>query len=255
MTSLIDSVRAGFLAKGLPAELVNELLDSFVEAKQRFYKDDLRPTAIEGGRFSEATFRVLEWATTTQYSPIGTTLVSVDRLLTKLENSSGPESVRIHIPRTLRLIYDIRNRRDVAHLGDGIDPNVQDASLVIRNMEWVLAELVRLYHSISAAEAHAVINDLISKEVPAIQVFNGFPRLLKTVGATDYFLALLYWRGAQGASRMELVSWVKPTMRNNATRTLNALDLKNHIHFDGAQYFLTLLGEQYVESSGILGPS
>jgi hypothetical protein len=95
--------------------------------------------------------------------------------------TSAPDSVRFHIPRTLRLIYDVRNKRDVAHLADGIDPNQQDATLVVRNMEWVLAELVRLCHNVSPAEVHGIIADLVSKDVPLIQVFDGFPRVLKAV--------------------------------------------------------------------------
>ena len=129
MTTLDARVRIGFTSAGLPSALVDELIDAFAEAKRRFYRDDLRPSAIEGGRFAEAVFRVLEWATTSKYLPLGKTLPSVDKLLASLQNASGPESVRLHIPRTLRVIYDIRNKRDVAHLGDGIDPNQQGIEL------------------------------------------------------------------------------------------------------------------------------
>jgi hypothetical protein len=34
------------------------------------------------------------------------------------------------------------------------------------NMDWVLAELVRMYHNVPANEAHGTIVDLVSKEVP-----------------------------------------------------------------------------------------
>jgi len=44
----------------VPTELLDEVLDAFKEAKRRFYRDDLRPSAIEGGRFSEAVFRILQ---------------------------------------------------------------------------------------------------------------------------------------------------------------------------------------------------
>ena len=78
--------------------------------------------------------------------------------------SPANDSIRLHIPRTLRLIYDIRNKRNAAHLADGIDPNVQDATLVIRNMEWALAELVRLYHHVPADEAQQIIAELVSRK-------------------------------------------------------------------------------------------
>src|SRR5438128_1178016 len=132
------------------------MVDAYVEAKRRYHLGDHRPNAVEGGRFSEAVFRLLQHATTGSFTPLGKTLPTIDKLLEKLANlptADAPESVRIHIPRTLRLIYDIRNKRDTAHLGDGIDPNVQDATLVIGNMDWVMAELVRLHHGVSANEA------------------------------------------------------------------------------------------------------
>ena len=172
----------------------------------------MRQVVRSGRRWGRETTRVviLQWATTGQYTPIGRTLPSVDQLLRDLQNAQGNESVRLHIPRTLRLIYDVRNKRDTAHLGDGIDPNLQDATLVVRNMEWVLAELVRLFHNVSPDEAHAIIVDLVCKEVPAIQLFDGTPRLLKELEASDHCLVLLYWRGASGATQTELRSWCGP---------------------------------------------
>lgn len=49
-----------------------------------------------------------------------------------------------------------------------VAPNPQDATGVIHNMEWVLAELVRLHHSVSSARAQSIIADLVSKDVPLI---------------------------------------------------------------------------------------
>jgi hypothetical protein len=157
VTALDVRVRQGFVAAGIPTALVDELVEAFSEAKRRFYRDDLRPSEIEGARFSEAVFRILEWITTQTYTPLGQSLPRVPTLISRLEQvATAPDSVRFHIPRTLRLIYDVRNKRDVAHLADGIDPNQQDATMVVRNMEWVLAELVRLYHTVSAEEAHGI---------------------------------------------------------------------------------------------------
>jgi len=255
MIALDARVRQGFAAAGMPSELVDEVMAAFTEAKRRFYRDDLRPSEIEGARFSEAVFRVMEWAATQAYTPLGKDLPKVPTLMGKLEQAtSAPESVRFHIPRTLRLIYDVRNKRDVAHLADGIDPNQQDATLVVRNMEWVLAELVRLYHSLPAKEAHALIVDLVSKDVPLVQVFDGFPRVLKALKASDHQLVLLYWRGAAGANFEELHAWARASMRANLRRTLKALDDKDLVHLQGNTYILTHLGESDVEKRKLLEP-
>lgn len=254
MTPLEQSVRQGLVASSIPQELVDDVLESFAEAKRRYYRDDLRPNAVEGGRFSEAVFRVLQWATTGQYTPIGKTLPSVDKLLNTLANAQGNDSVRLHIPRTLRLIYDVRNKRDAAHLADGIDPNMQDATLVVRNMEWVLAELVRLYHNVTANEAQRIIVDLVSKDVPVIQEFNGFPKLLKDLKASDHVLVLLYRSGSEGLTFQELTAWVRPAMRANLRRTVGSLEKKHLAHVDGDRVYIARPGEVAVEKAKLLEP-
>ncbi len=258
MTALDVRVRQGLDTAGVPKELVDELLQTFVEAKQRFYRDDLRPSEIEGGRFSEAVFRILEWAAFGSYTSLGMTLTKVPALVTKLENATNAtDSVRFHIPRTLRVIYDLRNKRDVAHLGDGIDPNQQDATLVVRSMEWVLAELVRLYHSVSPDEAHEMIVDLVSKEVPLIQVLDGYPRILTDLKAQEHLLVLLYWRGAEGATRDQLKGWLRAdAARNKIGRDLTALDNKHLVHptANTGIYVLTHLGIRSVEDRQLLSP-
>lgn len=255
MTALEQVVRRGFLDAAIPPDLVDELLEAFGEAKRRYYREDLRSNAVEGGRFSEAVFRVLQWATTGQYTPVGRTLPTVDRLLNTLSSAQGNDSIRLHIPRTLRLIYDIRNKRDAAHLGDGIDPNLQDATLVVRNMEWVLAELVRLYHHVTANEAQRIIADLVSKDVPVIQEFNGFPKVLKDLKASEHVLVLLYRSGSDGLALRELNAWVRPAMRTNLRRTVSGLEAKHLLHIDGDRIYITRPGEMAVEQAKLLEPA
>ena len=252
----IDNVRSGFVASSIPTALIDELIEAFVEAKRRFYAADLRPNAIEGGRFSEAAFRVLQWQTSGQYTAIGSTLPRVDTLLATLVNATGSsDSVRIHIPRTLRLIYDVRNKRDIAHLADGIDPNLQDATLVVRNMEWVLAELVRMYHNVAPAEAQRMIEEIVTREIPAIQVVDGFPRVLKDLKASDFCLVLIFWAGASGVEFSALSDWVRPKMRTNLRRTLSQLEEKNYIHLTGSKIRILIPGERTVEESGLIQPA
>lgn len=195
----LAAIRAGFLADGLPEPVVDELLDTYVETKRRYYLGDHRPQAVEGGRFSEAAFRILQYSTTGTHTPLGRTLPKVPVLLQQLEQSPRAstldDSLRLHIPRTLRLVYDIRNQRDAAHLADNIDPNLQDATLIVNAMDWVMAELVRLHHDVSANQAHAIIGDLVTREVPAIQEISGQPVVLRELQPRDQALLLLYREG------------------------------------------------------------
>jgi hypothetical protein len=250
-----DSIEAGFVAAGMPSALAHEVLAAFTQAKQRFYLNDFMPNAVEGGRFSEAVLRVLQWATTGTFTPLADPRFKADTVITTLSGlpaGSHPESVRLHIPRAVRVIYDIRNKRNTAHLSDGIDPNFQDASIVASILGWVLAELVRLYHSLSADDAQAMIDALVAREVPLIQVFDGMPRLLKTIGASDHVLVLVYWSGENGVNRKVLTEWLPKPMRTNIVRTLKQLHDKHLIHFTDPTVRITIAGQRDVESRELI---
>jgi hypothetical protein len=179
---LLQQIRDG-LSGQIPAQLVDELLASYGEAKKNFYLGGLRLSEVEGGRFSEAAFRILQEKTTGKYTPLSRKIDS-DRIIVDLANlpSSGshPDSLRLHILRALRIVYDIRNNRDAAHLADGIDPNLQDATLVVSVLDWVLAELVRLYHSVSANEAQRKSSELSHSTCASSSGFQWFSEGFKS---------------------------------------------------------------------------
>ncbi len=144
------------------------------------------------------------------------------------------------------MVYDIRNKRDAAHLADGIDPNLQDAPFVAGVLDWVLAELIRLYHGVPANEATVMVDQIVARPAPVIQDFNGFQKVLRpSLKASDLVLLLLYQVGLQGADYDELFKWVRPSVRPNLKRTLLRLvDDLAFTHFDGARYYVTRTGEQ-----------
>ncbi|BCW50096.1 hypothetical protein [Arthrobacter sp. StoSoilB13] len=250
-------VESGFSASGMPEELVRELLDAFVEAKRRFHLGDYMPNAVAGGRFSEAVLRILEWETTKGYIALSDPKFKAETIINRLAvlpSGSVAESVRLHIPRALRVIYDIRNKRNTAHLSDGIDPNTQDASLVVSTMGWVLAELVRLYHAMSAEEAQETIEALVTREVPMIQIFDGKPRLLKTIGTSDHVLVLLYWAAPDTVAKTTLADWLPHSMRANLGRTLAGLHRKHLVHYTPSGSQITMLGQREVELRNLIAP-
>lgn len=248
------AIEAGFLAAGVPADLVAEVIAAYQEAKTRFHRRDYRPSSVEGARFSEAVFRVLQWAALGTYTAVGANLPKVPTLLGQLaQTTSADDSIRIHIPRTLQAVYDIRNKRNVAHLGS-IEIGLQDSGLVIHILDWVMTELVRLYHNVPTAEAQKIIEDIVKKEVPAVQVIDGFPRLLKDVAGTHHMLLLLYREGAAGMEASQLRAWLPDNHRRNYARNVKTLDERHHVHLSGERVFLTDLGIAEVESKGLLNP-
>ncbi len=203
---MIEVVRKGFSSVH-NKKLVDELLEAYIEAKRNSYLGGLRLSAVEGRRFCEAAFRMLQERTRGSFTPLGKQL-DVEKVrddLSKLASASQPDSIRLHIPRALRVVYDIRNSRDAAHLADNIDPNLQDSTLVVSILDWVLAEFVRLYHTVPANEAQSIVQSLVTRRAPVVQDFAGFLKILNPdLSAGDHFLVLLYQRGKEGAKYTDL---------------------------------------------------
>jgi hypothetical protein len=253
----LAEVAAGFTSAGIPPQLVSELLEAYVEAKRRFHLGDHRPQEVEGGRFSEAAFRILQHASGQSVTSVGKTLPSVDKLLPTFENATGqPDSIRLHIPRTLKLIYDIRNKRDAAHLADGIDPNLQDATLVIGNMDWVMAELVRLYHGVDPNKTQKIIEDLVTREVPAVQEIGGQPVILSKLTPRNQALLMLYRAGASGMTLNELAGALRADRKDHLKVRLAKLDEDRLVllHPQSGRYHITNNGNRYVEQNKLAQP-
>src|SRR4051794_14439127 len=110
-----SAIRASLVA-AYDGVLVDELLAAYEDAKKNYYLGGLRLSEVEGGRFAEAAFRMLQQETSGNFTPLGKQLPRTDTLiedLEKLPSAKHPDAVRIHIPRSLRLVYDIRSKRDV----------------------------------------------------------------------------------------------------------------------------------------------
>jgi hypothetical protein len=246
---MIDPSIRNSLTSRFPANLVGELLECYVEQKKNFYLGRMRPTEVEGGRFAEAAFRMLEHAAGAAATPLGIQLdtLSIARMLEG--QTAAPDSIRFHIPRTLRVIYDIRNKRDAAHLGDGIDPNLQDSSFISAALDWVLAEFVRLARGVPADKAFALVKTITVRRIPAVEQFGDVLKTLRpSLGPSDRILLLLYHRADQGATAAELSDWLKPAQRANLSRTLAQLEHdKDYTVFDGEHYLLTRRGIAAVE--------
>lgn len=241
------------LNRSYPPELVNALFESYTDLVENFNRGKLRPSEVEGGRFCEAIIRMLQYKTSGTYTSIGTPIGNLDTEISRLANlpkADFNESIRLHIPRTIRVIYDIRSKRDSVHLGN-IDPNLMDATLILNCCKWVLAELFRMELQIPVNEAQKTINYLIKKKIPIVQDFDGFlvtlnPRL----SARDRILILLYYRDKEGATREELSLWLPPKMKKQLTTNLSRLQYdRNFVHRVKSQIYITRAGEQFVEDN------
>lgn len=235
----MSDVWQDFQEKGLPEELVDELEKSYEELKENFYTGKHRPQEIEGGRFSEAGIRVCQFETGgvngSTYTALSDDLPPFSNEVHRLRclPDTHHDSLRIRIPRVLHSIYDVRNNRDAAHLTSDVDPNLADSKLVVANADWVVAELVRLYHDVGLDEAQARVDGLVKRHVPAIEMFGDTPKVLRPdLASAEQMLLILYHLDERGATTEEIADWLRIKRTHNARRTLRDLDQRREIHLD-----------------------
>jgi hypothetical protein len=253
----MPSVWEQFKAEGLPAELVDRLESCYTGLKEAYYLGKHKPSELEGGHLAELVLRILQWATGgitsgQRYTPLGQQLPRFDQEVKRLENlpASYSKTLRVHIPRVLLSMYDIRNSRGVGHPSGDVDPNLSDATLVATAADWVVAELLRIYHRVPLDEAQAIVHGLVERRVPVVEMFGDFPKVLRVdLSNPMKALLILYVRGEAGATSEQLGTWLRiPTKK--ARRILRRQDESALVHYsdgsDGAR--ITRSGIEEVEA-------
>ncbi|MDD4876527.1 MAG: hypothetical protein PHQ86_05300 [Dehalococcoidales bacterium] len=107
-------------------------------------------------------------------------------------DKSKNDSFRIHIPRILLSVYNIRNKRGVGHLGGDVNPNLADATVITAAVDWILAELYRIFYTVSLNEAQEIVNGLVRRKIPLVWEINNIRRVLDpTISYRNQTLILL----------------------------------------------------------------
>ncbi|MFR1815995.1 hypothetical protein [Dysgonomonas capnocytophagoides] len=193
------------------------LVDIYIELKKRyiksFYSDEFDSVGISSGKFCETVFRFLEKELTGKYTPFSAHISNFPAKIEKLSqlpSESGNDSLRIIIPRVLNFIYTLRNKRGIGHTGGDIEANAIDISTIAKNTDWIICELIRLYHNLPMEQAQDIINSLNIKIIPDIWQIDGSRRIIKD-GFThkQKVLLLLYNELNNNASISDLFNWTE----------------------------------------------
>lgn len=155
----------------LPDTLRDDLLDAFGEIVKTYREHKWEPSELNGGKLCEAVFTIIVGyldggkypARAKKPAQFPQACFGLEQKYARVPDSRSP---RVLIPRMMVGLYDIRNNRGVGHAGAEVDPNYMDATVVLYTAKWLVAELVRLLHTLTTEEATAIVDSLIDREVP-----------------------------------------------------------------------------------------
>ncbi len=243
---------AAALSPPLPAEIISHLIDEYIEIKQHLAFRRFQPSELNGGRFAECAVRLLQHLHNPPYTPFGTTLGggAADDIRRRIENNTSlHDSLRLYIPRLLVVLFDVRNRRDVGHVGGDVSPNLSDALFVSHTSDWIMTEILRVYYQCSISAAQEIANGLNETQIPIIADVDGFLRVQNTSLSPEHkALVILYYKNPAKVRDTDLQKWTGYT---NTTRfkkgKLGELHADAHIHYEAGLCSLLPKGVLYVE--------
>ena len=186
------------LLSGIPAALRDPLIAEYKGLTAEYAKGAWKHASLDGGRFCEVVYTILEGALTggayasTPKKPRD--FVGACRALeSKAPVAVGDHSLRVLIPRVLPGVYDVRNNRNVGHVGGDVVANEMDADFVRDAATWVLCELVRVFHGVDTKEAQTAVDALTERRHPLVWEYDGFRRVLDPeLSGPDQALLLLH---------------------------------------------------------------
>lgn len=227
--------------------LVEDLLEHYRELR-RFQFIDAEKTGLNCAKFCETALKILTYITKGQMIRkinVGNTITELE----KLPESSFDDSIRILIPRNARIVYDIRNRRGIAHSGE-IKPNHIDTNLSVNICDWILSELLRIYHDSDVDRIEEIITGLTERKVPIIERFDEDLLILeKDLSFREEILLILYHFYPRMISNTELRMWLKPGYPQLVTSNLGNLESEKLIYRKNKESILTKKGLKYVEEN------
>lgn len=252
---VVLSVSMRNLFPDISQELTDALENSYAEILKNFREHRFEPTELNGGKFAEAVYRILEHHTHPdhEFTPVGQVIPNFNRALRKFHDLSAfPRSIRFHVPFALDFLYVVRNHRGVGHLGGDVNPNHMDAMCVLYMSKWILAELIRVMHKLSVDEAAQLVERIVSTELHIVWKVGDSKRILDSgLDNLQKSLVLLLSEHPKPIHYTILSSWIEYSNASMfKTRVIQKMHKSRHVELDAKSglVFLSPIGVRVAES-------
>ena len=106
-----------------------------------------------------------------------------------------------------------------------------DSAAVLAMCNWVMCELVRVYHNLPTTDAQKVVDSLAEMRIPVIWSDGNIKRVLQPKLKLPQQLLLLIATSAPDVSIQELIDWTEYKNRQHFMNTVRALHKNRWIEF------------------------
>lgn len=226
---------------------LSPLLDDYESMLRNLFLRKYDLVLISGGRLVENLFICLSSLTESPVD-ISPDLTKIQKDLEKKPKEEFPSSIRVIIPRAAKLVYDFRSRRGAVHVDYTVSPGYIDATIVVSIVQWILAELIRVFSNRESDEILSLIQGLVDRKLPIVEEITGIPVILeRDVSARDSILILLYNQYPDSISSDVLVEYLCEFTRPNILTSLRNAEKDKLAFRNGNDNYLTSNGVAYIE--------
>lgn len=227
----------------LPSGLRDDLVDAYNDVVRNFAERRWEPSELNGGKLCEAAYTIVRGMADGALSARSSKPRNmVDACRDMEKEGSQPRSVRIQIPRMILGLYEIRNNRGVGHAGGDVDPNEMDATAVLYMSKWLMAELVRVRHTLTTAEAETLVEALVERQTPLVWSAGDKKRVLRPALTWKQNTLLLLLSETGEVSEEDLFRWLEHKSVGNFRGTVLRPGHKNRLwEYDEEKRTVTLL--------------
>lgn len=239
---MLDEIKTE-LATHIESDILDQIFEHYTTLKTSLRLQDWEKCLVRVGKFSEVVMKAIHFIRTGK----ATEQISIDTEINEVSKRGDlSESIRLLIPRAVRVLYDHRSRRGGAH--SSFDPNAMDCAVVVPIADWIVSELVRLYCTAEPDRAMKFVIGITTKSIPIVErIDEDYVVLRKGALARQEIGFILYSRYPERTTTAQLRKWIPNHSGANLSLSLANMRKAKLVHCNSDGYILTTAGIRAVE--------
>jgi len=230
------------LLGALPEGLRTPLIREYKMLTKNYMEHRWEPAELSAGKICEIVYSIISGHVDRNYPATPSKPKNMVAACRQLENEASlPRSFQILIPKMLPALYEIRNNRGVGHIGSDVNANTVDATLMLTMVNWIMAELVRVFHTGTLEDAQIAVDVLAQRSTPLIWDSNRFKKVLSPNMNLKDQIILLTSSTDKEVTINDLMEWTESTNKTYYRKILKDLHKQKLIHFDAQNGKIYLL--------------